>query len=105
MLNPEKAFEKIKLNAHNSDFFLLDLRPPEKVTTTKFGDSIHLDYNDKTFDDELEKLDRNKIYFVFCTRGLKSNIAVEMMEDLGFKEIYGLAGGLIAWQKKGYKLF
>ena len=105
MLNPEIAFEKIKLNADNNDFFLLDLRPPEKVITAKFGDSIHLDYNDETFDDELEKLDRNKIYFVFCTRGLKSNIAVEMMEDLGFKEVYGLAGGLIAWQKKRYKLF
>ncbi len=105
MLNPENAFEKIKLNADNSDFFLLDLRSPEKVNTAKFGDSIHLDYNDETFDDELEKLDRNKIYFVFCTRGLKSNITVEIMEDLGFKEVYGLAGGLTAWQKKGYKLF
>ena len=105
MLNPEKAFKKIKLNADNSDFFLLDLRPPEKVNTAKFSDSIHLDYNDETFDDELEKLDRNKIYFVFCTKGLKSNITVEMMEDLGFKEVYGLSGGLIAWYKKGYKLF
>jgi len=105
MLNPEKAFEKIKLNANNSDFFLLDLRSPEKVNTGKFSNSIHLDYNNDTFDDELEKLDRSKIYLVFCTKGSKSNIAVEMMADLGFKEVYGLAGGLIAWYKRGYKLF
>lgn len=105
MLNPEKAFEKIKLNTNNSDFFLLDLRPPEKVSAAKFGDSLHLDYNDESFDDELEKLDRNKIYLVLCAKGLKSSIAVEMMKDLGFKEVYGLAGGLTAWQKKGYQLF
>ena len=105
MLNPQKAFEKIKANADNNDFFILDLRSPEHVSTIKFGNTLHLDYNDESFDDELEKLDRNKIYFVFCKRGLKSNITVEMMEDLGFKEVYGLVGGLIAWQKKGYKLF
>ena len=105
MLKPEKAFKKIKLNADNRDFFILDLRPPEKVSTGKFSDSLNLDYNDESFDDELEKLNRNKIYLVFCTRGLKSNIVVEMMKDLEFKEVYGLEGGLIAWQKRGYKLF
>ena len=75
------------------------------MTTIKFNNTIHLDYNDESFDNELEKLDRNKIYFVFCKRGLKSNITVELMEDLGFREVYGLVGGLIACQKKGYTLF
>lgn len=105
MLDPQKAFEKIKANADNNDFFVLDLRSHENFTTINFNNTIHLDYNDESFDNELEKLDRNKIYFVFCKRGMKSNIAVELMEDLGFREVYGLAGGLIACQKKGYTLF
>ncbi len=105
MLNPQKAFEKIKANADNNDFFILDLRSPEKDSAIKFSNTLRLDYNNESFDDELEKLDRDKIYFVFCKRGLKSNITVEMMADLGFKEVYDLAGGLIACQKKGYKLF
>jgi rhodanese-related sulfurtransferase len=37
--------------------------------------------------------------FVYCKAGSRSGSAVDIMEDMGFREIYDLSGGIMSWQK------
>ncbi len=53
---------------------------------------------------ELEKLDRNKKYLLYCRSGKISGKTLKMMNKLGFKEAYNMKGGILAWSKAGYEL-
>ena len=48
------------------------------------------------------QLDRDKTYIVHCTKnpdGGRSSRALQTMQELGFKNLYSLEGGYIAWQE------
>ncbi|MCK4654840.1 MAG: rhodanese-like domain-containing protein [Candidatus Cloacimonetes bacterium] len=103
-LTPEEAFQLIQQNSNNPDFIILDLRPPKKYIKAKIKNAINFDYNNENFDDNLEKLDKNKTYFIYCTFGLKSNITIELMEELSFREVYCINEGLIKWKNQGFEI-
>jgi rhodanese-related sulfurtransferase len=48
------------------------------------------------FKNEIEQLDKNKTYFVYCRSGNRSGQACMMMSDLSLKA-YNLIGGIGAW--------
>ena len=63
-----------------------------------------IDINSPTFTDEVGRLDMSKPYLVYCRSGNRSARAVEIMEDIGFGEIYELANGIQAWVESGRPL-
>lgn len=50
---------------------------------------------------ELEALDKDKSYFVYCQTGNRSSKATELMHSLGFKHVHDIQGGMTAWQGAG----
>lgn len=50
---------------------------------------------------ELEALDKDKSYFVYCQTGNRSSKATELMHSLGSKHVHDLQGGMTAWQGVG----
>ena len=44
-----------------------------------------------------EALDPNKEVLVYCRSGSRSARASKVMQELGFKTIYDLDGGFLAW--------
>lgn len=43
----------------------------------------------------------NKPVILICRSGLRSSVAAEMLAQQGFKSIYNVQGGIIAWGKAG----
>jgi rhodanese-related sulfurtransferase len=42
---------------------------------------------------------------VFVSRmGRRGNLAVHMMLDLGYEQVYSLKGGMLAWEAAGYPI-
>ena len=103
-LSPHECNKLLERNKESKDFVVWDLRSPEKYHKNKLKGAINFNYDDENFDDELEKLDRNKIYLIYCSSKAKSNIVFGMMEDLGFKNVYKIEGGITAWFKAGFSL-
>ncbi len=52
---------------------------------------------------ELEKF-RDKPVITQCRSGRRSAQAAVMLKNAGFKDIYNLEGGIIAWEKEGLEL-
>ena len=95
---PLDAFSLIQENQDNSDFVIIDVRTPEEFTEEHIENAINLDYHSETFRDELDK---NKTYLIYCRSGSRSGSALDTMEELNFKEVYNLLGGINQWKAEG----
>ena len=97
------AHKLITDNEINPDFVILDVRTPEEYNSGHIRNAINIDYKSSNFKDEVNKLDKNKIYAVYCHSGRRAAASADIMEELGFKNIYNI-GGVLQWQEAGYKL-
>lgn len=50
----------------------------------------------------VDTMDRKGAFFLYCTDGFRSRQAAELLYDRGFRNIYNLRGGMIAWKREGF---
>ena len=100
-ITPQEAFTLIQDNQDNPDFVILDVRTPEEFADGHIENAINLDYYFETFRDELNKLDKNKKYLIYCRSGNRSGKALNIMEEVNFREVYNMVGGIIEWGAEG----
>ena len=51
----------------------------------------------------LDELAEQPIYLL-CRSGARSILSAISLEQMGFKEVYSIEGGFLAWQAAGYKV-
>ena len=78
-------------------FILLDVRTKKEVDKGMIEGAKHLDFFSSDFTTSLEKLDKDQPILVYCAKGGRSNKAANQMVELGFRKVYDLDGGYIAW--------
>ena len=100
-ITPPEAFTLIQDNQNNPDFVILDVRTPEEFTDGHIENAINLDYYSETFRDELNKLDEGKKYLIYCRSGNRSGKALNIMQELNFREVYNMSGGILEWEAAG----
>ena len=91
-----KMFEKRV--TEDKEAILLDVRTPMEHQMVRIPNSILIDINSPTFLQEIEKLDKNKSYYVYCRSGNRSFHAGNYMLKAGFEKVYNLEPGIIGWQ-------
>ncbi len=94
---PQEAFALIQNNQDNPDFVIIDVRTPEEFADGHIENASNIDFYSDTFRDELDNLDKNKTYFIYCRSGGRSGNALNIMAELDFTEVYNMSGGIIAW--------
>jgi rhodanese-related sulfurtransferase len=109
--NPEGAKEiqareaRSLIEQRKSDgLVILDVR-----TAMEFGDghingAVNVDYKAEDFREKLSALDTSATYVVYCRSGRRSTEATEIMEEMGFTDIYHLEDGVLGWHKAGLPL-
>jgi len=100
-ITPQEALTLIQENQDNPDFVILDVRTPQEFAEAHLEDAINLDVRSETFRDELDKLDKNNTYLVYCRSGGRSRNALNIMAELNFREAYNMLGGIIQWEREG----
>lgn len=75
---------------------LLDVRTPEEFNSGHLEGAVNIDFENSTFASEIQKLDKEKSYFIYCRSGSRSAGAVSLMKKEGIKNIFELKGGLIS---------
>jgi len=89
-------FEK-KL-ADSKEAILLDVRTPEEYTERHIDKALNIDYKGADFENKVALLDKTKPVFVYCLSGGRSSGAVDILSKKGFKTVYNLEGGILAWK-------
>ena len=99
-----EANELINKNLSNLEFIILDVRSPDEYSDAHIAKADNIDYNSSIFKLEIDKMDRNKKYLVYCRSGHRSSNAVKIMISMGFTDIHNLSGGIRKWLGEGFPL-
>lgn len=85
----------------NPDIIILDIRTPDEYNLQRIPNSIIIDYYSPQFRAQLDALEKDKTYFVYCRSGNRSGDSLRHFQDLGFRTIYHLEGGILSWVRAG----
>ena len=78
---------------------ILDVRTLDEFNEGFIANAINIDiHRGEDFVNEIEALDKNKSYYVYCRSGMRSAKACEIMNQLGFENAYNLIGGIAEWE-------
>lgn len=87
--------------AHHDDAVIMDVRTPAEFDLSHITGAVNINVQDEDFESLVAALDKDKTYVVHCTRnpvGGRSSTALETLQSLGFKKLYSLEGGYLAWK-------
>ncbi len=101
-VSPAEAAAIIEQNAGSADFVLLDIRTPEEYGAGKIAGAVNIDFYDANFRDQLDALDKDVHYVVYCNSGNRSGQSLPIFEDLGFARVENVATGITGWYEDGY---
>jgi rhodanese-related sulfurtransferase len=79
---------------------LLDVRTDAEFIEGHLKGATQLNFYEASFEASLDAMDKNIPVFVYCRSGGRSGKAAKKMKEKGFKSVYNLEGGIIAWQRK-----
>ena len=88
--------------AQDENAVILDVRTPAEFEMSHIVGSVNVNVQDDSFADLVGALDPHKTYIVHCTKNPvdgRSERALETLQSLGFKQIYSLEGGYVAWKE------
>lgn len=95
---PEVFAEKIKTTPNAQ---ILDVRTPEEFASEHLDNAVNINWLADDFVTNTNKLDKSNPVFVYCKSGARSAKAAAKLEELGFKKIYQLEGGILKWNTAG----
>ena len=87
--------------ARHENAVIMDVRTPVEYEMSHITGAVNVNVQDESFEDMVAVLDPNKTYIVHCTKnpaGGRSSRALETLQRLGFKQLYSLEGGYVAWK-------
>jgi len=91
-----KSWKKQMLSDNNAN--IIDVRTPDEYKISHLPNSINIDfYNPHNFMQEINKLNKNQSYYIYCRSGIRSANSCVLMKELGFKKTFSLAGGILEW--------
>lgn len=97
VLSIEK-FEKMMSKKKNR---LVDVRTPEEVSEGQIAGALNINFLGENFASEIQNLNKNKTYLLYCRSGARTRKAADQMQKAGFKKVYMLEGGITAWKEAG----
>jgi rhodanese-related sulfurtransferase len=89
------------LTKEEANLVVLDVRTPEEFAQERIENAINLDYYSDTFRDDLDKLDKEAKYLLYCRTSNRSGNAFSIMKSLEFQEVHHLLGGIVRWKQEG----
>lgn len=81
---------------------IIDVRTPQEFAAGHIENALNINWLGDDFVVNAEKLDKTKPVFVYCKTSNRSPQAAAKLEELGFKTIYNLQGGLLKWDADGF---
>ncbi|MFT5859626.1 MAG: rhodanese-related sulfurtransferase [Flavobacteriaceae bacterium] len=86
-----------KVLTANPDAVLIDVRTPREYNGGKIGHAQNINFNDASFKEDMNKLDKDTLTLIYCQSGGRSGKALDQMREMGFTNVRELEGGYGNW--------
>jgi len=83
---------------------ILDVRTSSEYESGHLENALLMDIYATDFVEKMNKLNKNKTYYVYCRSGGRSKSAVFMMRKEGIPNAYNIRGGIIQLTRYGARL-
>lgn len=95
----QKEWEALIINDDNA--VIIDCRTFDEWTEGVIENAILMNIQDpQSFIDDVNKLDKEKNYYLYCRSGVRSVQGCQVLESVGISATYNLLGGILAWEGK-----
>lgn len=78
---------------------ILDVRTPEEVAEGHLANATTINFLSPDFTSQVASLNKKGTYLLYCRSGNRTRKAADTMQKMGFKHVYMLEGGIIAWKE------
>lgn len=91
----------------DTNVVLIDVRDAEELSKGKIKGSVHASrgmlefYADSTVSYYKPVFKKDKTIILYCTSSGRSALAAKTLQEMGYKNVYQMEGGLNAWEKAG----
>lgn len=98
--------ELMKWNKEDKKFILVDVREQDEVAAGWIDANKVLKIPRGLLDIKAMKgaIKPDQTIVVYCKVGGRGSLSTKMLQDLGFKNVYNLKGGVMGWLKAGYPI-
>ncbi len=83
---------------------ILDVRTVDEYNNGHIEGAVLADISSNLFQEVTSKLDKSKPVYVYCLSGGRSGEAASQLQQMGFKSVINLSGGMLAWQSANLPL-
>ena len=83
---------------------ILDVRTVDEYNKGHIEGAVLADISSNLFQEVTSKLDKSKPVYVYCLSGGRSGEAASQLQQMGFKSVINLSGGMLAWQSANLPL-
>jgi rhodanese-related sulfurtransferase len=87
--------------AANSDARLIDVREDNEWDAAHAAGAIHLGKGIIERDIEVTAPDKSSELILYCGGGYRSALAADMLRQMGYTNVWSMAGGWKAWKESG----
>ena len=103
-ISSRDAYKLIQAEKGNTNFLLLDIRTSDEFKMSHINGAVNIDFYAENFRDQLDQLVKTKKILIYCRTGNRSGKTLPVMSELGFREVYNMAGGIKDWELNGYEV-
>jgi len=93
------SVEEFVTHIKDKEVQLIDVRTEKEFTEKHIEKAKNFDIQSEKFNELVLTLDKNEAVYLYCRSGKRSKKASVELQKLGFKKIYDLKGGFLAWRE------
>lgn len=86
------------------DVVILDVRTKEECKRGHIKNSINVPVDELEMHIEASIPNKLSTVYVYCLSGSRSNVAVNIMSQLGYNAAFSMTNGLLMWRSKKFEL-
>lgn len=97
-ISPQEFHEMI---TKDPNLQVVDVRTPQEFAAGHIKGAKNVDFRSPDFEKNIAKaVKKRKTVLVYCRSGKRSLNAMNLMVKNGFKDVYNMEGGILAWEKE-----
>lgn len=94
-ISPKQAQRKVQKH-----ITILDVRTSPEFDSSHIKGAINMNVQDSVhFMQQIQKLDKDETYLVYCRSGKRSAKAAGWMDQEGFTRVFNMKGGILGWDE------